>query len=76
MGGKSSPSNNQMVQFEMQQAAVRPRAKEELRQNRLNAGKTAVDQLFGPTNSDPFYDKYTKASGLQPAAAADAVRQG
>ena len=62
MGGKSSPSNNQMVQFEMQQAAD-ARAKEELRQNRLNAGKAAVDQLFGPTNfGEPFYGKYQKAS--------------
>lgn len=62
MGGKSAPSNNQMVQFEMQQAAD-ARAKEELRQNRLNAGKGAIDTLFGPTNfGEPFYNKYTKAS--------------
>jgi len=62
MGGKSAPSNNQMVQFEMQQAAD-ARAKEELRQNRLNQGKGAIEELFGPKNfGDPFYNKYTKAS--------------
>jgi hypothetical protein len=61
MGGKSSPSNNQMVAFEMQQAAD-ARAKEELRQNRLNQGKGAIDELFGPKNfGDPFYQKYTDA---------------
>jgi hypothetical protein len=61
MGGKSAPTNNQMVQFEMQQAAD-ARAKEELRQNRLNAGKTAIDQIFGPRNfGDEFYNKYTNA---------------
>lgn len=62
MGGKSSPSNSQMVQFEMQQAQE-ARDKETLRQNRLNAGKNAIDKLFGPTNfGDPFYNKYGEAS--------------
>lgn len=61
MGGKSAPANNQMVQFEMQQAAD-ARAKEELRQNRLNQGKGAIDELFGDKNfNDQFYRKYTDA---------------
>jgi hypothetical protein len=46
MGGKSGPSNNQMVQFEMQQAQ-QATDKENLRQARLDQGKTAIDQLFG-----------------------------
>jgi hypothetical protein len=61
MGGKSGPSNNQMVQFEMQQAQ-QATDKENLRQARLNQGKTAIDNLFGPTNfGDDFYNKYNKA---------------
>lgn len=64
MGGKggSGPSNNQMVQFEMQQAAE-AKQKENKRQARLNQGKAAIDALFGPENfGDPFYNKYTKAA--------------
>src|SRR5881394_1203397 len=61
MGGKSGPSNNQMVQFEMQQAQE-AKAKENKRQARLDQGKTAIDALFGPENfGDPFYEKYRKA---------------
>jgi hypothetical protein len=61
MGGKSGPSNSQMVQFEMQQAAE-AKGKENLRQARLDQGKTAIDALFGPTNfGDEFYNKYNKA---------------
>jgi hypothetical protein len=61
MGGKSGPSNNQMVQFEMQQAQE-AKDKENLRQARLDQGKTAIDTLFGPQNfGDAFYNKYNKA---------------
>lgn len=54
-GGKgAAPSNNQMVQFEMQQAAE-ARAKEERRKTRLDAGKREIEQLFGgkPIFGDP-----------------------
>jgi len=62
MGGKSGPSNNQMVQFEMQQAQE-AKDKENLRQARLNQGKSAIDQLFGKQNfGDDFYNKYTQAN--------------
>jgi hypothetical protein len=58
MGGKSGPSNNQMVQFEMQQAQE-AKAKENKRQARLDQGKAAIDSLFGKENfGDNFYDKY------------------
>jgi hypothetical protein len=61
MGGKSGPSNNQMVQFEMQQAAE-AKQKENKRQARLDQGKTAIDTLFGNANfDDNFYNKYGKA---------------
>jgi hypothetical protein len=61
MGGKSGPSNNQMVQFEMQQAQE-AKDKENKRLARLDQGKGAIDTLFGASNfGDPFYDKYTKA---------------
>ena len=61
MGGKSGPSNNQMVQFEMQQAQ-QATDKENLRQARLDQGKTAIDQLFGSDNfGDDFYNNYNQA---------------
>lgn len=61
MGGKSGASNNQQIQFQMQQAAE-ARQKENLRQARLNQGKTSIDQIFGNENfGDPFYEKYRKA---------------
>jgi hypothetical protein len=61
MGGKSGPSNNQMVAFEMQQAQE-AKDKENLRQARLDQGKSAIDSLFGPSNfGDDFYNKYNKA---------------
>jgi len=61
MGGKSGPSNNQMVQFEMQQAQE-AKQKENKRQARLDQGKSAIDTLFGPENfGDDFYNKYQKA---------------
>jgi len=61
MGGKSGPSNNQMVQFEMQQAQE-ARDKENARQARLNQGKSAIDSIFGNDNfGDPFYNKYQQA---------------
>jgi microcystin-dependent protein len=62
MGGKSGPSNNQMVQFEMQQAQE-AKDKENLRQARLAQGKGAIDQLFGNANfDDRFYNKYRDAN--------------
>lgn len=61
MGGKSGPSNNQMVQFEMQQAQE-AKDKENKRQARLDQGKGVIDQMFGNDNfGDPFYNKYQKA---------------
>jgi len=61
MGGKSGGSNNQQIAFQQQQAAE-ARQKENLRQARLNQGKTAIDQIFGNENfGDPFYEKYRKA---------------
>jgi len=61
MGGKSGPSNNQMVQFEMEQARE-AKQKENLRQARLDQGKGAIDALFGADNfDDSFYNKYGQA---------------
>jgi hypothetical protein len=61
MGGKSGPSNNQMVQFEMQQAQE-AKQKENKRLARLDQGKGVIDTLFGTENfGDPFYEKYRKA---------------
>ena len=61
MGGKSGPSNNQMVQFEMQQAQE-AKDKENKRQARLDQGKGVIDQMFGNDNfGDDFYNKYKNA---------------
>ena len=61
MGGKATPSNNQMVSFEMQQAQ-QASDKENLRQARLNQGKDAIDKLYSNDNfGDDFYDKYKQA---------------
>jgi hypothetical protein len=61
MGGKSGSSNNQMIAFEMQQAAE-AKQKEAERQARLNQGKTAIDDLFaGGGFDDAFYNKYKDA---------------
>jgi len=61
MGGKSSPSNSQMVQFQMQQAQE-AREKEAQRKARLEHGKTTIDSLFGDENfGNDFYDKYENA---------------
>jgi len=61
MGGKSGPSNNQMVQFEMQQAQE-AKDKENKRQARLDQGKGVIDTMFGNDNfGDDFYNKYQKA---------------
>ena len=61
MGGKSGPSNNQMVQFEMQQAQE-AKDKENKRQARLDQGKGVIDTMFGNRNfGDDFYDKYRTA---------------
>jgi hypothetical protein len=47
MGGKgSAPSNNQAVQFEMQQAEE-ARQKEALRKSRLEAGTKKINEIFG-----------------------------
>lgn len=62
MGGKSSAPNQNLTQFEMQQAQE-ARDLENRRQARLQQGKTAIDQLFGPTNfNDSFYNKFNNAS--------------
>ena len=61
MGGKSGPSNNQMVQLEMQRAQE-ARDKENERQARLNQGKGAIDTIFGTENfGDDFCENYRKA---------------
>ena len=61
MGGKSGPSNNQMVQFEMQQAQE-SKDKENMRQARLDQGKGVIDKMFGNDNfGTDFYDKYKNA---------------
>jgi len=62
MGGKAKADNQQMIQFQMQQAAE-AKAKEAARQARLNQGKAAIDQLFQGGNFDQgFYDKYKNAA--------------
>lgn len=62
MGGKSRPSNNQMVQFEMQQAEE-ARQKEAERKARLEQGKGSIDAIFAGGGFDqPFYDKFKNAS--------------
>jgi hypothetical protein len=62
MGGKAKPSNNQMVQFEMQQAAE-ARQKEAERQARLEQGKSSIDAIFaGGGFDDAFYNKFKDAS--------------
>ena len=65
MGGKSHSSNDQMVQFEMQQAQ-QAQQKEADRQARLAQGTQAVNDIFGAaaTPGDPNfidYDKYNQA---------------
>jgi hypothetical protein len=61
MGGKSHPSNDQMVAFEKQQAADAA-AKEAARQQRLNTGTAQINDIFSAANfNQPFYDKYTNA---------------
>jgi len=62
MGGKSKPSNNEMVEFEKQQAAE-ARQKEAERQARLEQGKSSIDAIFAGGGFDqPFYDKYKNAA--------------
>jgi hypothetical protein len=62
MGGKSKPSNDQMVNFEMQQAAE-AKQKEADRQARLASGTDAVNNIFASGNfDDSFYNKYNQAS--------------
>lgn len=61
MGGKTKSTNNQMVQFEMEQAQE-ARDKENQRQARLTSGKQAVDDIFaGGGFDDAFYNKYKDA---------------
>jgi hypothetical protein len=61
MGGKSGASNNQMVQFEMQQAAE-AKQKEADRQARLASGTQAVNDIFSAGNfDDSFYNKFNTA---------------
>lgn len=62
MGGKSKPSNSEMVAFEREQAAE-ARRKENERKARLEQGKGSIDALFaGGGFDEPFYDKYKQAS--------------
>jgi DNA-directed RNA polymerase beta subunit len=61
MGGKSRGSNDQMLEFQKQQAAE-ARQKEIDRQNRLNAGKASIDALFDPSGFDPLYNRFQQAS--------------
>jgi hypothetical protein len=61
MGGKSSPSNDQQVQFEMQQAE-QAKQTEAARQARLASGTQAVNDIFAGGNfNDAFYNKFNKA---------------
>ena len=61
MGGKSKPSNDQMVQFEMQQAQ-QAKQQEADRQSRLATGSQAVNDIFDAGNfNDAFYNKYNQA---------------
>jgi len=62
MGGKSHPSNDAMVNFEMQQAAD-AKQKEADRQARLATGTQTVNDIFSGANfDDAFYNKYKQAS--------------
>lgn len=61
MGGKSSSSNNQQIQFEMQQAA-QAQQKEAERQARLAQGTDTINTTFDNAGFDQaFYDKYGNA---------------
>jgi hypothetical protein len=62
MGGKSHSSNDQMMQFEMQQAAE-AKQKEADRQARLQQGTQQVNDIFSAGNfDDAFFNKYKQAS--------------
>ncbi len=62
MGGKSSGSNDEMINFERQQAADAA-AKEADRQARLASGTQQVNDIFASGNfDDAFYDKYKQAN--------------
>jgi hypothetical protein len=70
MGGKgAAPSNNQMVQFEMQQAAE-ARAKEEARKKRLEIGSKQINELFGgkPVYGAPTPGKIDLSGATDPGA--------
>jgi hypothetical protein len=61
MGGKSHSTNDQMVQFEMQQAAE-AKQKEADRQARLAQGSQAINDIFNAANfNDSFYNKFNQA---------------
>jgi hypothetical protein len=61
MGGKSRSSNNEMLQFEKQQAEE-AKQKEAERKARLEQGKSAIDAIFaGGGFDDAFYNKYRDA---------------
>ena len=66
MGGKAKSSNDQMVQFEMQQAAD-AKATEAARQARLAQGTSAVNSIFDAANTpgDPNYIDYNKYNQAQ-----------
>jgi hypothetical protein len=61
MGGKSAaPQNNQMVEFEREQAAE-ARRKEDERKGRLETGRTQIDRIFG---GDPIMETKKKKFDL------------
>jgi hypothetical protein len=61
MGGKAKSSNNQQIQFEMQQAA-QAQQKEAERQARLASGTQTINDIFTNANfNDDFYNKYGHA---------------
>jgi hypothetical protein len=66
MGGKAKSSNDQMVQFEMQQAAE-AKQKEADRQARLSQGTAAVNSIFDASNdpTNPNYIDYNKYNQAQ-----------
>jgi hypothetical protein len=76
MGGKgASPSNNQMVEFEKQQAAE-ARQKEEERKGRLELGVKNISKVFhGAEKTAPQTVKFDPASlaGFQPTANGAAI---
>jgi hypothetical protein len=62
MGGKSHSSNDEMVQFEKEQAA-QTQQQEADRQARLAQGTQSINDIFNSANfNDDFYNKYNQAA--------------